>query len=299
MLVSCLFDLGKYEPRHRAAHTYLHLASQFLFKQQDFPVIVFCDPELVPHIQRKNVTAIAFDLLKQAPHDVKKIQRCIEEGRCNKDRGKTKDTALYHLVGWLKPLLLQRALRHSPDYNFYCWIDIGINHVASTDNWPASLCQPKWSPNHIQLLCLNPPLYVSRIQDFIEHRRYTVGGGFWVVPKALVNVLAAEFDHVLGLIFRTMDFVTLEDELLGLLTCLKTDLFRFHYGDYQDILNLDYPRHQASVQLVTRNVLGCQDLSRCIAMYQALCENPAFSRNETRLALNRRLIGSGRPVRVI
>lgn len=55
-------------------------------------------------------------------------------------------------------------------------------------------------------------------------------------------------------VFTCMNFVTLEDELLGLVVCDKTFLFQFHYGDYQDILHLDYPRHPASIQLLNRHL---------------------------------------------
>jgi hypothetical protein len=281
-LVSCLFDLGgdRGHAINRTIDDYIKFAGQFLLRQTDYPVLVFCDPALEPKIQQcassKRVTTVPFDL-HEDPSLAKEIAKLLEKGSCNKDRNKKKDTALYHIVGWLKPHFLQLAKQHQTEADFYCWIDFAINHVADTSNWPHALAHKTWKSDRVQTLCLNPPEKATDLVRYFQQRRYKLGGGFWIVPHGMVDTLVSEFDALLSHVFQDLKFVTLEDELLGLLAAQKPHLFRFHYGYYGDILHLDFPRHSASQRLISRNILS-KDVSLELAtqMYQALTANPQF-----------------------
>lgn len=270
-LVSCLYDLGKRQGE-RQISDYLKYASEFLLKQTTYPVIVYCDPHLTEQIKQAcnpeaKIRIVPMKLPDASPYMryFDKVQECIDEKRVNVDRNPIKDTALYTIIGWTKFHFLQLASASLPSSTccFVAWIDFAVNHVASIPSLEKfSETEKVVSKEHMQVLCINPisstPVsyyyQTEKVREYLSHRRWKVGGGFWVVPTLLLPQIASAFHEWIMYLLYGVRFVTLEDEVLGLVVQEHPNWFQFHYGDYQDILNLDYPRHPQSKRLLQRHI---------------------------------------------
>jgi len=126
-------------------------------------------------------------------------------------------------------------------------------------------------------LCINPTHVseFSNLREYYSVRRYKVGGGFWLMKNYQANNLFNHFRREMYHACYTLHIAPLEDEILGVVVGKQPDLFECHYGDYQDILNVDYPRH--SFSLVWRGVIQSNTtniLARSYHMLSALLRNP-------------------------
>ncbi len=293
-LVSCLFDLHKRESKRKAKNLteYLTHASRFLLKQTTYPVLIYCDPDLVDGIKKHcnpsaKITLVPVRLEDLSPFykHMDEIQHCISNGGTGPDWSPDKDTALYTIVGWTKLYMVQRAMQLlSSSFSHYCWIDFGINHVAyihpdeNVLQWRFDN-KIRLSDDVMQLLCMHPMNKNETVSlpQYLSRRRNKVGGGFWVIPRRLVNVMVEKFNTWAIYLLQDIKMIGLEDEVLGIMGCEQPELFRYHYGCYADILHVDYPRIGHSFNMLKASIQTTPDLLRALDMYQALLKNPLWT----------------------
>lgn len=266
VIVSALYDLHAREPDRdaRKVDEYMKYAAEFLL-QLPYHLVIFCDPELatgIHKIRSREITLVQQKLETVSPYgqEMELIQSALNKNG-NVDRNKKKDTAWYTVMQWTKWFLLQEAQRIMPGY-FYCWMDFGINHVAKTRLSEFKICESNLCRDRVQVLAINvqPTWHEGMsLAEYYRQRRYKVGGGFWIVPSTAMTRFCRLFDRDIYYLLHQEELAPLEDEILGVMVQMQPELFCFHYGDYDDILNLDFPRH--STNLLCAGIAKCLELN--------------------------------------
>lgn len=306
LYVTAFFDLHKREQGKRHTDTkikppeeYIQLANDWLF-QQPISLLVFTDPEFVAPIEKlrasakASITVVPWALEDSPFFDLRAPMESIMKTYAISNSNPIKDTFWYYLIGWTKSYLLQFVnIKIAESYTHVAWIDFGLKHVlnpAPRSEWYTTV-REKASANQIDLLSLNPmtstemKLHKSSKADYYRTRRYKVGGGFWLVPRGMLIRFYDMFRTYIRHLVNYHQVVSCEDEILGALSHMRSyaGLFRFHYGDYVDILHFDLPRSQASFGLMMRgiqtllrepkmtirNLVTLMDMGRCLGSVAA------------------------------
>lgn len=253
-VVTCLFDLAEREPgiRHRTAAQYLEFGELLL--ALDVDLICFADPPFERLIQERREAHGLLDRTEALPCPLEALAAYERLGRAERARirhpvfnGRPKDTPLYTVMGWSKFELLHQAIQSNPfAAEHFIWADFGLAHVARSDHFREDRVFAE-AVDGVQVL-QRWPLDTRLLPDRARHLQYNRGhfaGGLISGRADLLRDLCEIVEQEVGAALAD-GFAPFDEQLLELAVGRRPELFSFHYGNYDHIIqNYRHPRGSA------------------------------------------------------
>ena len=240
-LVTCLFDLAAREAptTRRTPADYLE-AGAFLFGL-DQDLVCFADPVLAPEIAArrraaglgKRTCVIPLALETLPAHEL--CDRIDAAQRANPVRNASpvKDTVLYTVLIWSKFELLRRATALDPfGASHLAWIDLGI--AARPHPADDVFARPS---DRVRVMVMRgfTEHDISDRRDYYSYLRGFISAGYVTGPRDGLLRLCDLFDALASAELAD-GLAPSEEQLLPVLAVEHSDLFDFHYGDYEGLL---------------------------------------------------------------
>lgn len=242
-IVSCFYDLSKYEPENnrRGLDFYLEKIKDFL--RLDYPLILFTESHLVSIFQEirkeyglENKTTIISRELSDLYYYKYHHSRILENYSKNpiKHSNPNKDTPNYIIIMLEKVEMIAESIDLNPyKTSHMAWMDAGISHIAKMDHIDETL---QSFPQKVQVYMLNH--FRDRIlppKIHYTHMTYVIAGGFWMGPNNLLLQHCQHFnDEAENAIIN--GFCPNDEMILTLTIYNHRNIYSFAFGDYNGII---------------------------------------------------------------
>jgi hypothetical protein len=247
-LVTCLYDLGKYNDSPGKGLENYKKHGQFLLSLP-INLVIFCDPEEEEYFKQERakhgylsktkIFSIPFD---QFPYYSYK-DRIVENRKINKIND-GRNTYLYFVLVSSKFFMIDTIINHNPfKSEYFGWIDFGVGHTVGRFTHQivrslqvyrekCSFCYINYTPEHI----------MKNNKDYYYFGRCGTACGFFTGNKNNMKQLCDNFNKKW---IETVEsgFGHAEEQIIPLLYIENPDIFEFYFGDYVDLFaNYDMMR---------------------------------------------------------
>jgi hypothetical protein len=246
--VTALFDLHTFEARTgtKATEDYLAFAAPLLNSGARF--CCFCQPQL-----RSRIEAI----LAGERHNIYIVETSEIDLRFNTDRffraalpmarTAAKDTHRYLMLGLQKVHWMREAAEQNHfATKYFCWIDIGINHVTRLGQPElAQLLAGMGPPDNDRVICgLLPGGRPERldIHHFINGFGSFIPGGILAANKPAMDWLASRQDQIVLELLDTHNVVTWEAVVWAMIAHERPERFSYYEANWNETLLTNFPR---------------------------------------------------------
>jgi hypothetical protein len=266
-LITGLFNLTRREPafvRRTPAYYFQH--GEFLFRL-DQDVMFFVEPEFEAEIARRrgahgllHRTAVIPVSLEDLPawSLVPPIRDALSRNPAvHHDPGR--DIPPYIAILWSRFDLLERAQALDPfGATHFAWIDMGIAHIARTDHCVEDgvFHQPSSRARVLMRRNVSPRDIADR-KAYYMNTRGRLAAGYISVPRAMLHKVCDAFrTEALGAL--SLGIAHRVEAVLSASAAQHPDLFEFHYGNYDHILE-NYVRIRGSAEWLLELMRACRE----------------------------------------
>lgn len=257
--VSCYFNLNKLENREAKKNHDTYLANAIKLFSKDVKFVFYTDDDdMIESISKirancyNNIHIVKISLSQISYYKyldkIQNIRNSTQYGGLNKE----KDTPLYTIIMYSKFFFLNHAIHNNYlNTQYFAWIDAGIEHIATTNNYINSFNKPS---EKVSILCMNTPVLEKLEIQTLNKFCYRMACGFFGGNAHYIMEFVKAFDETLELVLNS-NIAPLEEGVIALVCAKYPDLFEFYYGDFSNIIdNFAFMSSTNNIHIIFHNI---------------------------------------------